>query len=133
MITDKQIKALIDKAHQIAMDTLKPKEKIDEIFFNLKAHLQANENVEAAIRLVNDLLIKHGEATIKCALVETGVLLTIGKTTLSPIPKHFDFDLDDLYYTTLDFFSQIYEDSDFATSLVFLNEDRTKAELHVTL
>jgi hypothetical protein len=133
MITDKQIKALIDKAHQIAIDTLKPKEKIDEIFFNLKAHLQADKKVEDVIRLTNELLIKHGEATIKCALVDNGVLLTVGKTTLAPIPKHFDFDLDDLYYTTLDFFSQIYEDSDFATSLVFLCEDRTKAELHVTL
>lgn len=133
MITDKKVKELIKKAHEVAKDSFKPREIVNEIFYNLKAHLQANKTIEELIEITNNLLVKHGEAIIHAELSDENIKVLVAKKELNPIPKHFDFDTDDLFYVMLDYLSQIYEEGEFSASIVFLNKERTEAEVHVTL
>ena len=133
MIPDEKVKELIKKAHEVAKDSFKQREIVNEIFYNLKAHLQANKTIEEIIEIINNLLAKHGEAIIHAELSGEKIKVSVAKKELNPIPKHFDFDTDDLFYVMLDYLSQIYEEGEFSTSIVFLNKKRTEAEVHVTL
>ena len=134
MLTDKEIKKLIEDTYKVATDVFKTREEVDNIFLNLKAHLQSQDITKDIISLVNGQLVKHGESTIKISLKKDSAKVIVGPLELNErIKKHFDFDMDDLYYTTIDFFSQIYEEGGFSTSVVFLNKDRSEAEVHISL
>ena len=56
MIPDEKVKELIKKAHEVAKDSFKQREIVNEIFYNLKAHLQANKTIEEIIIILKKLI-----------------------------------------------------------------------------
>ena len=134
MKTEKELVELVKGAYEVTIDSFKISEHVNEIFYNAKAHLEAQEQIEDAIKIANGLLVEHGQAKIEVSMCKKGIKIKVGKTKLAPeIPKHFDLDLDDLYYSCLDFLSQLYEEGGFSTTIIFLNKDRTEAEIDVNL
>ena len=133
MISEKEIKELISQTNKEAKQRFKNDSKLDHVFYNLKAYLQAQKQTEDLINMVNTKILESGYTSIICELGKDKIKLSVDGKSLPEIKKHFDFSNKELYYAALDYYSQLYTEGDFVVSVIFLNNKETAADIHISL
>lgn len=135
MITNKELKEVISETYKMVSEKyVVNNQSVEETFLNLKAHIQAQESTEKFIKEVNEQLKDNGNAHLRLTKTEDEVIAQVFPDgPKNYISKHFDFSIDDLFYTAIDFFTQAYEEEGFTATSSFSREENGVAEIHISL
>lgn len=135
MITNKELKEVISETYkEVSEKYVVNNQSVEETFLNLKAHIQAQESTENFVKEINEQLKSNGNAHLRLTKTTDKIIAqVIPDGSENYINKHFDFSIDDLFYTTIDFFTQAYEEEGFTATSSFSREENGVAEIHISL
>lgn len=136
MITNKELKEVISETYKVVSEKyVVNNQSVEETFLNLKAHIQAQESTEKFIKAINEQLKSNGNAHLRLTKATDEVIAQVFPDggPKNYISKHFDFSIDDLFYTAIDSFTQAYEEEGFTATSSFSREENGVAEIHISL